>query len=288
MTIDFSIIGAPKCGTTSIAYYLSHHPAVDFSSIKEPFYYNTRTPAFNGVRDSEVYYSLFKNDGRLRGEGTTWYLYSNEAVSNILRENAEAKFIICLRNPVDAVVSWHAHMRLVGAEAEKDLSNAWDLTDIRLSRPTHIPVYGDVCMLDYKNLYNYGDQLEKLLSICRQDQVHIIKFDYLCNSPSLVYEETLDFLGLQHDGRTEFPVQYPRVDTKSVLLRYIGSRFSYATRIKITMYANKIGLDLYDLYFRLNTSKSVKKNIPDILQHKIASHYSQQLKKLKLITGIEF
>ena len=35
---EFFIIGAPKCGTTSLSIYLSQHPEVCFSEPKEPHF----------------------------------------------------------------------------------------------------------------------------------------------------------------------------------------------------------------------------------------------------------
>ena len=36
--VDFFIIGAPSSGTTSLAFYLSEHKQIVFSSPKEPKY----------------------------------------------------------------------------------------------------------------------------------------------------------------------------------------------------------------------------------------------------------
>ena len=34
------VVGAPRCGTTTIARMLRDHPAVSFSSVKEPHYFS--------------------------------------------------------------------------------------------------------------------------------------------------------------------------------------------------------------------------------------------------------
>ncbi|MCH9035408.1 MAG: sulfotransferase [Planctomycetes bacterium] len=36
---DFFIVGAPKCGTTSLYEYLRQHPEVFMSRIKEPHFF---------------------------------------------------------------------------------------------------------------------------------------------------------------------------------------------------------------------------------------------------------
>ena len=38
---NFFIIGAPKCGTTSLSVWLSEHPKIFMSPIKEPHFFNT-------------------------------------------------------------------------------------------------------------------------------------------------------------------------------------------------------------------------------------------------------
>lgn len=35
------IVGAPKCGTTSLVSYLSQHPQVHISKIKEPHFFSS-------------------------------------------------------------------------------------------------------------------------------------------------------------------------------------------------------------------------------------------------------
>ena len=44
MKPNLFIIGAPKCGTSALAHYLSEHPKVFFSNPKEPFYLSTDYP----------------------------------------------------------------------------------------------------------------------------------------------------------------------------------------------------------------------------------------------------
>ncbi len=69
MQIDFFIIGAPKCGTTSLVEYLSSHPDVGFSHIKEPHYFSEDFPGYREVKDYESFistcFSQFENDKKL-------------------------------------------------------------------------------------------------------------------------------------------------------------------------------------------------------------------------------
>ncbi|QLE86095.1 sulfotransferase domain-containing protein [Shewanella sp. Scap07] len=284
MKIDFCIIGAPKCGTTSLAYFLSKNPQVDFCKIKEPFYFNQQSPKFNGVKSAKKFEKLFRNDGGLKGEGSTWYLYSEDAIENILKHNPSAKFIVCVRDIVDAVVSWHGHMRLVGAEPEPDFVKAWQREPSEILKTR---VYGTNEVLNYRKLFKLGTQVSKLLSKVDSTQVHFISFNDLVQNTGKCYQSTLEFLGLEDDGRTEFPIKYPRVDTKSSIVRYLGSSISYQQRIYLTSVAIKAGVDLYDLYFKFNTSVASRPFINEKLREELNSYFSDELKLLHKYTEID-
>ena len=60
---DFFIFGAPKCGTTALYEYLSRHPGVAMSSVKEPQYFCTDFPDILQVHGGEV---LLPAGGRAR------------------------------------------------------------------------------------------------------------------------------------------------------------------------------------------------------------------------------
>ena len=82
---NFFIIGAPKCGTTSLATWLSGHPNVFMSAVKEPHFFNTDDRRF--ISTLEAYENLFRaasSDHCAVGEASVWYLSSTEAVRNIL------------------------------------------------------------------------------------------------------------------------------------------------------------------------------------------------------------
>ena len=284
MKIDFSIIGAPKSGTTSIAYYLSQNPNVDFCKIKEPFYYNRKSPSFNGVTKSATYHKLYRNDGFPKGEGTTWYLYSEDAVDNILKENPNARFIVCVRHPADMVISWHGHMRLVGAETEPDFYRAWtrDVNNINKTK-----VYRTTEVLDYRSIFKIGSQVQSLLSKVDRQQILFVSFSEFAREPERLYLEILRFLNIDFDGRTDFPVKYPRVDTKFSLLKWLGSSINYKTRIQITSFFLNLGIDLYSIYFKLNTSKAPRPVIADHIMLELEEYFKEEIALLNNVVGFE-
>lgn len=81
---ELYIIGAPKCGSTALARYLSEHPNISFSKPKEPHLFATDLPKQRLVDTAPEYLELFppsKAKPTIRAEGSVWYLYSREAVA---------------------------------------------------------------------------------------------------------------------------------------------------------------------------------------------------------------
>lgn len=209
---DFFLIGAPRCGTTALAGYLAGHPDVLFSEPKEAKYFHTDFAREHRlVDDPNGYLAMFGGPERMAryrrvGEGTVWYLYSEEAVRNILEVSPEARFLVMVRNPVDLAHSLHAHHVYGGDEDVTDFEAAWRLQDAR-RRGERLPTFHrDAKALLYGEVAATGWQLERLFDLVPRERVWIGVFDDFRRDPGAEYRATLEFLGLEDDGRDEFPV----------------------------------------------------------------------------------
>ena len=106
----FFVIGAGKCGTTSLHHYLGLHPEISMSSIKEPDHFSPegRTGHDNSIRSRAEYLSLFRAGTKNRGESST--SYSRDPVfpgvpGRIAAEIPNARFIYLVRDPVERIES---------------------------------------------------------------------------------------------------------------------------------------------------------------------------------------
>jgi len=136
---DFFILGAPKCGTTSLAAWLADHPKVFVSAVKEPHFFNT--DGLRSITSSREFDALWVDvdDAAVAvGEASTHYLYSQEAVPRILAYNPRARFVVCVRNPVDMAPALHAERVWQGRETIRSFARAWALQDARRDG-RHIP-----------------------------------------------------------------------------------------------------------------------------------------------------
>lgn len=220
---NFFIIGAPKCGTTSLAAWLGAHTNIYFSKIKEPHFFNT-----NGLRIIKTlpdYDALWKNTRPQHiaiGEASTHYLFSPEAVPNILKYNPKAKFIVCVRNPIEMAQALHAERVWQGRETAKDFKTAWNLQEERL-HGNYIPktMLEDPERLQYGPYCKLGEQLARLFSLVDRTRVCVIVLDDMARDAKQEYERVLAFLGIPSDGRQDFPVYNPRKQTKNIYFAYM-------------------------------------------------------------------
>ena len=203
---NFFIVGAPKCGTTAMSEYLKTHPDIFISNPKEPHYFAEDIKPYSCCNTLEDYLQLFDTQKKIIGEASVLYLYSDYAIKNIYSFNPEAKIVVMIRNYIDYIYSYHSQLLLNADEEIKNFEIAWKLENNRKSG-LNIPKSCRVeKLLYYREVGKLGKQVERLLNIFPQEQVHFILFDDFKNNTLTVYKELLDFLEVPYDGRVEFPV----------------------------------------------------------------------------------
>lgn len=115
---NFFVLGAAKAGTTTLHAYLTRHPEIYLSSVKEPQFFCHEELYRRGV----PYYleTFFQGSDRfaVRGEATPHYLYyekvARRLASDLPRENL--RFVVMLRDPVARAYSLYWNMVAEGVE----------------------------------------------------------------------------------------------------------------------------------------------------------------------------
>ncbi|HUB98157.1 MAG TPA: sulfotransferase [Stellaceae bacterium] len=202
---SFFVLGAPRCGTTSLATWLADHPQIYMSPEKEPHYFNVDHKRYRTSLAS--YERLFEpaNDRHLAvGEASVWYLYSTAAVANILDYNPAAKFIVMVRNPVDMAYSLHDELLFTRHEDEADFAAAWRLQATRRAGRNLPTLVWEPKFLQYGEACSIGCQLARLYDAVPRDRVHVILFDDLQQDAGAVYSRALRFLGIEDEYRCDF------------------------------------------------------------------------------------
>lgn len=118
--VHFVVIGAMKCGTTSLHHHLACHPALGLPPEKEVNFFFGEAPGGTGNlwRGTDWYRSRFPPGSLVRGEVSPGYTSPDHAgVAARMAEAApQAKLLYLVRDPLDRAVSQHRHHQRDGTE----------------------------------------------------------------------------------------------------------------------------------------------------------------------------
>lgn len=199
------VVGAPRCGTTTLAALLRHHPEVCFSSVKEPHFFAQYD--LTGLSDEELerrvddhylsrYFADCLDSRPLLAEASVTYLYAPERMEPILRRWPDAKFIIAVRDPLAMLPSLHQRLLYLGDETVTDFGKAWKLNSERAQGRSIPRTCVDPRWLRYDQAGRLGTYVENFFNAVGRDRCHVVVFDDLVTNPAAVHRQLLDFLGL--------------------------------------------------------------------------------------------
>jgi hypothetical protein len=208
MRPGFVLVGAQRCGTTSLFRALSAHPLV-----RPPvFHKGVNYFDLNYYRGPDWYHGHFPVRGlaRIRTTGdeppvafeaSGYYMYHPLAPERMARELPEAKLLVMVRDPVERAYSAHRHELARGFETEP-FERALELEDERLAgeveRIRTDPRYESHSHRhhSYRRRGHYAEQIEHLRELFGEDRVLIVESELFFTRPEPEYARILDFLSL--------------------------------------------------------------------------------------------
>lgn len=241
---NFFLVGAPKCGTTALYEYLRPHPRVFMPELKEPHFFARDLGMYPRIKTPEAYTRLFAESTERHlalGEASVYYLRSSVAIPAIRDFNPEARIIAMFRNPVDMVYSLHSQLLHVSEETVEDFESAWRLQERRARGLDLPPKIRSPLLIQYAQVGQFGTQAQRVLSTFPDAQVKLLLFDDFAASPQRVYDEVIDFLGIPHDGRSEFPRINENKRSRVAWLRRFYRKPPPALRATIRNLKEKVG-----------------------------------------------
>ena len=228
---DFLLVGAPKGGTSALHAALAQHDELFLSKVKEPKYYmcgDSPPPAYKGPGDAHSnqewiwqrprYLQLFADAPAdvLCGESTPFYLYNRDARRRIAADIPDARLIAVLRDPVDRAYSNWMHLWADGLEPCADVVEACAREQQRIDA-------GWAPFWHYRGLGMYGRQLADLYEHFPREQVLLVRYRELVDSPDLTLNRVCRFLGVSEDKIASVPADNSRpFVTPSLRTRTIG------------------------------------------------------------------
>jgi hypothetical protein len=194
---DFLVLGAQKAGTTTLYDLIMQHPEAAPARTKELAFFDRH---YDWGLD--WYKSNFPDTGKLTGEATPCYLYSQPARERIAEHLPQStKFIVLLRNPVDRAISHYYHEKRLGYEG-LSLSDALDMEARRLSESAEVLLgrrhenRSQGQSFSYMDRGNYAAQLKAYFELFPRENFYIETSDRFFAEPNDVTGEIFGFLGL--------------------------------------------------------------------------------------------
>ncbi len=179
---NFIIIGAGKCGTTSLHDYLNQHPQIYICPKKETFFFinevvRSKYKHWGAVTDIEDYRALFADaaEDSVIGEISTNYYAHPESAQLIYNLIPEVKIIAILRDPAERAFSSYQMYVMAGLE-NQDFARIID-KDIK-----------------YVKRGFYYAQLRPFFNRFDRHQIKICLYDDLCKDPTLFIQDLFRYI----------------------------------------------------------------------------------------------
>ena len=205
----FIMIGAQRCGTTSLFRALMAHPQV----VRPAFHKGINFFDLNYYRGLTWYRGHFpvarvaqaataRHGGPMTFEASGYYMYHPFAMERLARDLPRVKLVVMLRDPVERAFSAYKHEYARGYEWES-FEKALELEDERLigetDRMRADPAYESFTHRhhSYTRRGHYADQLERIFGLFPREQVHVMDSEAFFARPAQEYEELTGFLGLR-------------------------------------------------------------------------------------------
>lgn len=240
------VAGAPKCGTSSLYFWLSAHPEVCASPVKETFFFADEVNRFNLnanclehrlERYAEYFQKCSKSPVRL--EATAPYIYYQNALERIPSLPSNPKVFFVLREPSARLYSQYRFERFRTKRIQEDWGTYAQRSELRL--------HGD-----------YIHYLTPWLEALGPDRIHVSTFEALVKNPQEAVKDMARFLGID----PEFYASYDFVQHNETVA--IKNKSMHRAGLALQRYVpHRIQEALLPLYLRLNAGKMPAKDPGD-------------------------
>ena len=247
---DFIIFGVSRSGTTSLYQYLSQHPNIEPSVVKELRFFDMYFDrGINWYRMNfpskwqKFVFTKLKHKKFITGEASGAYLQNPHTPKRIHNLNPNMKLILLLRNPVDRAFSHYIRKIKNGSEKlsfeeviEKEKSRInGEHEKMEKNEKYYSPIYHS---LAYITTGLYAIRLKHWLKYFSMRQILILENGEFLREPEKVYNQAIKFLDLP-----EWKLSTYRKFSKQDL----NIEMNPKTREKLLEYCKPFNEELYSL-----------------------------------------
>jgi hypothetical protein len=213
MRPNFLIVGAAKCGTTSLYRYLSQHPDIFMPEWKElSLFIGDPFGPIHKVKKPYYYRKVFSKvqNQTAVGEASTTYLFDETAPKIIKEQLGAIRIIITLRDPVTMSYSLYNHQLRKEGETIENFEDALAKEEDRRRDPEFKKqCYGWHANYYYFQRALYYQQVKRYMDTFGKTNVRVILFEELVSETLSVVKKIFQFLGVDDTFMPEIKLHNP-------------------------------------------------------------------------------
>ena len=202
---DFLVIGAKRCGTTSLYQHLPEHPCISKSPYDNMGFFNDNFHL--GVNWYKSFFpTTFTRDkikskfgGFLAFDVTTKYMEEESTANNVYQTKPNMKIIIILRNPVDRAYSQY-HLNVREKVEKRSFEDVIEENMNKLDKESRERHEIKPQFLAEKNNYLkkglYAQQLRHWLKIFPRKNILIMSTEEFESNQQTIYNKIFEFLNI--------------------------------------------------------------------------------------------
>jgi len=286
------VIGAAKAGTTALYSYLTQHPQVFLSRVKEPEFFSKEEYYARGLDWYKDRHFEGAEDYLVKAEATPHYLYWSEKVAPRIKEayrERPVKFIATFRDPVSRAYSMYWNMVGEGIE-DLDFDEALRVEERRLEQNRNELYQVGSMAYGYSTGSRYASLLQPYLELFSPDNFFFVLQDDLKSRANETCREIFEFLGLESsieiDPSTSNPAAMPR---SRLLHKALRRRPLFKEFIKpfIPVRVRRVRRSLKSKIMKANLKETAYEPLHPQLAHELRLSYRTEIEELEKIIGRE-
>ncbi len=277
---NFFIVGATRCGTSSLYEYLNKTSGIFMSEIKEPAFFSVSISRRKPIENEDKYLELFKTAkiGQPIGEASTRYFIDSKSPPLIKNKVSNAKIIILLRDPVErAFSSYLYYLRRENKEPFNVIMKKSMEIDLIENYLLHLVVHGGM----------YYEPVKRYIEEFGQDSVKILFYEEFFTDIKNQFKELLKFLNIESDSPEIITTVFneykkPRNRISKLILSVDDLIWKIGIKSILSFLPDRKNLESKYL------TSGEKPKISEEEKQELISFYQDDVKKLKILLGRNF
>ncbi len=245
------LLGAAKCGTTTLHAYLDNMPDVCMSRSKEPFFFEAEFEKGLAFYQ-EKYFAHWKGEPII-GDARHRNLYLPYVPKRIHQVNPNAKLLVILRNPIDRALShWHHRCYHKAETLPFDEAIQEDFKRIEkglcYKEPEEIAGHAqavlDPSIKGSEGIYRtfldsgyYCEQIQRYLAFFPRENLKVILLEDLSTRPEEIINDLVAYLGID-----SFRNQFSQIIYENTARLLVNKRSARYRMWKLAKSCQKRGL----------------------------------------------